>query len=485
MKFTKYIFTFLFLLTLPFLNAVGQIIPVLEEVSIVDGSSGNVKLKWRHETPSNVYIFRNSREINAWVIIDSVNNYSVLEYIDNSANATSINRIYKLRSTKESPDSKKFSTTFLSSTYDSCRAEINLTWSNSIPNFQYQPDVVFINYEIYLKEGTGSFINIDSTTEQNYTITGIKEKTNYSFYIAAIPGHAPNSKSTSNTITFYSETAKTPAFINPRVASVNSDIVHLEFDVDPNSELTKYKLLRSTSISGTFDTIQWITETQKLISVNDLDADPNKKVYYYKLVALNNCNTPVKESEIINTIFLTAKNSDNINEIEWTPFYVSSLLNYTYSIFRSIGNEPAQQIATVNANTYQDNIEDLIGTNAGSKICYFVYVLIFNVGYNNSNIDCAFLEPKIYIPEAFTPNGDGNNDFFDIKFSFLPSDYTLLIYNRWSNVVFESTNPEDDWDGRSVSGKAVPSGAYIYYLKIVTDTKQTIEKRGNITVIYP
>jgi len=491
MKLNRQILLIIITLISMISNGIGQdIIPVLEEVSIVEGSSGNVKIRWRHETPSDIFIFRDSIEINVWVIIDSVKNFSVLEYTDNYANANSMNRVYKLRSTKESPDSKKFPTTFLSSTYDSCRAEINLTWSNSIPNFQYQPNVIFLYYEIFLKEGTGSYIKIGETSDQNFTIPDIKEKTNYSFYIAAIPEHAPNSKSTSNTIIdFYSEMAQPPAYINPMIASINSGIVHLEFDVDPNSELTKYKLLRSTSLSGPFDTIQSINSTSKRISVNDANANPDKRIYYYKLLAYNNCNQPIweAESDIINTIFLDVTNADTENTLEWNALKEFSSPDCNYRIYRTVGNESPQLIAgPFNSTDYNDNIEDLVGTNAGSKICYFI-IGRENTSQdpNNSNIACATIEPKVFIPEAFTPDGNTLNDFFDIKFSFLPENYTLIIYNRWSNIVFESTDPEKDWDGRSLNGNLVPSGAYIYYLKIVTESGKTIEKRGNITVIYP
>jgi len=88
MKLNRQILLIIITLISMISNGIGQdIIPVLEEVSIVEGSSGNVKIRWRHETPSDIFIFRDSIEINVWVIIDSVKNFSVLEYTDNYANA--------------------------------------------------------------------------------------------------------------------------------------------------------------------------------------------------------------------------------------------------------------------------------------------------------------------------------------------------------------------------------------------------------------
>jgi len=468
--------------------------PIFQEASVLPGT-GNVKLKWKLTDSGDVQIRIWDQAISGYNKITEIKDTSITEYIDYTANANIQPRLYWLwtiiNGDEDDPiDSKRFPTNLLTYEYDSCKAEIKLSWINRSINFTSTYIINFSSYEIWAKENSGAFQKIGSTTEQSFTIPNIKEKTNYTFYIAAIPEHAPDSRSTSNTISFYSEMSEPPAYINPVIASINSGIVHLEFDVDPNSELTKYKLLRSTSLSGPFDTIQTINSTSDRISVNDPGANSDKRVYYYKLLAYNNCDQPIweAESEVINTICLTVTNNDNTNNLEWNLLKEETNPASNYRIYRSIGTDNQQQIDALfnNETTYQDNIEDLIGTNSGSKICYFI-IGRENTSQdpNNSNIACATIEPKVYIPDAFTPDGNGKNDFFDIKFSFLPENYTLIIYNRWSNIVFESTDPEIDWDGRSLNGKPVPAGAYIYYLKIVTENNQTIEKRGNITVIYP
>ena len=76
----------------------------------------------------------------------------------------------------------------------------------------------------------------------------------------------------------------------------------------------------------------------------------------------------------------------------------------------------------------------------------------------------ARVEPlmNVYIPNAFTPNGDGINDTFGIKGegSFA---YTLVIFNRWGEKVFESKNPNQQWDG-TFHSKPVQQGEYVYQL---------------------
>ncbi|MFC5283304.1 gliding motility-associated C-terminal domain-containing protein [Pedobacter alpinus] len=76
-----------------------------------------------------------------------------------------------------------------------------------------------------------------------------------------------------------------------------------------------------------------------------------------------------------------------------------------------------------------------------------------------------FIIDKLFIPEGFSPNGDGNHDLFVIPNGGL-TPLNLEIYNRWGNVVYKSTDYVNNWDGRSNKGLYVgqdlPVGTYYY-----------------------
>ena len=72
---------------------------------------------------------------------------------------------------------------------------------------------------------------------------------------------------------------------------------------------------------------------------------------------------------------------------------------------------------------------------------------------------------SVFIPDAFTPNGDGINDFFFVKGEGI-QDFTLSIFNRWGEEVFSSENPKQQWDG-TYDGKPAQGGLYVYQLKAV------------------
>jgi gliding motility-associated-like protein len=88
----------------------------------------------------------------------------------------------------------------------------------------------------------------------------------------------------------------------------------------------------------------------------------------------------------------------------------------------------------------------------------------------------------IYIPSAFTPNGDGHNDVFRVT----PLDnYTLArmtIYNRWGKIVFNTANAGDGWDG-TFNQYPQPPGAYIYYLEFKLPEGKKLLKKGTVLLM--
>lgn len=88
---------------------------------------------------------------------------------------------------------------------------------------------------------------------------------------------------------------------------------------------------------------------------------------------------------------------------------------------------------------------------------------------------------KYFIPNAFSPNGDGENDFFEF-YGGCFKDFYFSIHNRWGEKVFETENPRDKWDGY-FNGKPQSLGVYVYYLRGTTFNNVQHKKKGSITLI--
>ncbi len=96
--------------------------------------------------------------------------------------------------------------------------------------------------------------------------------------------------------------------------------------------------------------------------------------------------------------------------------------------------------------------------------CYAVTALD-RVGNESgfSNIFCVDNCPYYVLPNTFTPNGDGQNDrFHPFKpYRFVPK-IEMKIFNRWGAKVFETEDPEINWDGTDLTGKPLNDGVYVY-----------------------
>lgn len=94
-------------------------------------------------------------------------------------------------------------------------------------------------------------------------------------------------------------------------------------------------------------------------------------------------------------------------------------------------------------------------------------------------------EQIIFVPNAFTPDGDSFNETFKPYIAGIDIyDYHLVIYNRWGEMIFESYDPSRGWNGTYGSGEIVQDGVYIWHISagdILTD--KIFEFDGHVTVI--
>lgn len=93
-------------------------------------------------------------------------------------------------------------------------------------------------------------------------------------------------------------------------------------------------------------------------------------------------------------------------------------------------------------------------------------------------------EPRLLVPDAFTPNSDGVNDTFEV-FPTYTTDYDIKIFNRWGEIIFASDNAEQKWDG-TYRGALYPSMLYPYVISYKSQyfpERPKAYKRGSILLI--
>ncbi|MEO6220313.1 MAG: PKD domain-containing protein, partial [Ginsengibacter sp.] len=94
---------------------------------------------------------------------------------------------------------------------------------------------------------------------------------------------------------------------------------------------------------------------------------------------------------------------------------------------------------------------------------------------------------NIFIPNTFSPNGDGANDIFYPRGTGINKIRGMKIFNRWGQVVFERSNfyandPASGWDG-VLKGKKVPSDVYTFIIEVICDNNDVVSQAGNVTLL--
>jgi gliding motility-associated-like protein len=102
-------------------------------------------------------------------------------------------------------------------------------------------------------------------------------------------------------------------------------------------------------------------------------------------------------------------------------------------------------------------------------------------GYVNVNVVSM---PNIFIPNTFSPNGDGLNDIFKIEGMQHEKLVTFLVFDRYGTKVFETTNAMSGWDGTYPNGTPAAADVYFYYIEIANNVnKENVRYKGDILLM--
>ena len=157
---------------------------------------------------------------------------------------------------------------------------------------------------------------------------------------------------------------------------------------------------------------------------------------------------------------ITGSGSADIVSINWTP-----------TIGLSCTDCLSPLATPKNTTTY-------IATVVNNGTCVSADSIKITVICNDNNL---------FIPNTFSPNGDGVNDVFYVRGKGLNIIPSIIIFNRWGQIVFEKrdfapNDPSAGWDG-TINGQKAPIDVYVYTVQIICDNSTLIPYHGNVTLI--
>jgi gliding motility-associated-like protein len=186
------------------------------------------------------------------------------------------------------------------------------------------------------------------------------------------------------------------------------------------------------------------------------------------------CDTVINLSlnVVPNPIVTASADPTAVESGDLTTLNATAQGQFTYSWTpASLVSSPGQ--ATTSAQVFESTWFVVVATDAnGCQGLDSVLVIVFDE-------DCQ--DENVFLPSAFTPNGDGKNDVLFVRSSVPLESMRLIIYNRWGEQVFESDNQNAGWDG-NYKDKPAQAGVYGFYLEAVCG-ETIIERKGNVTII--
>ncbi len=467
--------------------------PVFDSVSIYNDEY--TVLGW---TPSisvdafGTVIYR--YESGIWTPIDTIRDNITSRYIDSSYQACGTNIEYAIASIDScgilSPGS--FQTPLrpillLDLVYEICSASVTLSWESYL---NASPELEWYEIWVSIDNGPDTLIDQVPATQLTYTHINVDFTTDYTYFIRAKFGNKTSTSCRSH--------IKTGSYIIPqRLYLVNSSVLTdntieltAEIDLEPNT--SSWELFRSDAGGGNYTQITTFNRSEVSSSnytYADESADAGIGFYQYYLDVYDSCGFKSLASNIQKTVFLTGNNSnEDLVELNWNYFEGFDAGVKKYYIYRFFDEEyPGEIIDSVDpgSNQYSDNISSL----SKSIISFNYYIAAAEdtgnaYGYQEtsfSNIVSFYRDTEFYLPNAFRPSGT-NSVFKPVTTGFAGNNYLFQIFNRWGQLIFETNDYEEGWDG-TVGGTKSPQGTYVYRLTYSSVFNKPVIKQGSVTLI--
>ena len=454
----------------------------ISSVSVDTMGERRVTIKWDVAEVVNgqsfaVYHWEN----NKWVLIVDSLPANMREYQDVKAHPFEHAERYSVSTSiagdHNAPLSDAHQTVFLrSGDYDKCYNSLTLNWSAYVGT-----DVA--SYTVLGRKIGQPYSYFGSTADTTLTTTELEEGTDYNFMVVATLQNGL--KSLSNIISY-----TTFKYIQVRRELVSIDTVfnhqgkiELRGQIDTATNINGYVIGGWDNYEGGIILVPNYTSNRFILEFDNAD-----DIYGIAIINCSGINLVWNFSDV-KPLAIEADADAETVQLDWNysliDIYDNPKDDERFTVFCAVDDGAESIIAT----NLTDTIIKLNFNEIASEIAQNFYFRVESTDDDNrfsqSNTVCIQRRPDLWLPTAFTPNGDGLNDTFGpVVKSAQITDFELIVYDRYGGRVFVSSSPDNRWDGTH-SGKQVAEGGYLYYLKAKLQNGQTIERKGSVNVVYP
>ncbi|MCX6182080.1 MAG: gliding motility-associated C-terminal domain-containing protein [Bacteroidetes bacterium] len=238
----------------------------------------------------------------------------------------------------------------------------------------------------------------------------------------------------------------------------------------------------------------WPTDTAVICAGNSLDLDAGNAGLKYSWNTNETTQTISASGEglyyvTVSNAMCKDKDSVYVHEITLPQSVLNDTLNAVLPNYCFAEESVVISAASMDNITYTylwSTGESTPSIIARKEAVYSVTISADNCSVTDQ-IEVIDYCPAVFnLPNAFTPNGDGNNETFFVAGQYL-EDFELLIFNRWGELIYKSNDYKAHWDG-NYRGKKVEQDVYVwkvhYAVNLPNGNNQDRDRIGHVTVIY-
>lgn len=448
------------------LNMINGIIPATIDQIIVlntDAISGSISVDYTLAPDNNYLIEIKNQNQATFSILDTINLLlNPSNYIIENLNTTDNN--YCISITSFDPcDGDRIQSNI------GCSINLQLFAGNQQNVIDWETTSIdFSNYSIY-KDGS-LISNINAQGQKQYIDSQVNCGITYQYQLRMDENNGFLSISDTSSITAISTDIPDP--IENISATVVGQDINLVWEEPQNFLAVGYIISRSDD-EVTYNVLDTLTTT----AYQDPELFTQSTRYFYKITYYDACGNLSEESIISSQVLLV----DEIDKtIIWSDYegWKNGVSAYILEKYDENG-QLIESIPLGQSTSYQEDQ----GSNSYQFILY--KIIIVPVDLVNGNVESNLLEviyrSKVAFPNAFSPNGDGVNDIFNFESRYVMS-VNMKIYNRWGELVYQTTDVDRGWDG-TANGKPASLGTYIHHTMLTDDMGITFVKSGEIVLI--
>jgi gliding motility-associated-like protein len=465
--------------------------PGISPIENVTVENGEAVVNWRLSPSPEVYAYVIYRETPIGVIpVDTV--FSGNTYTDPSAKPEEMSESYFVNALDRCGNTSIFDakhrTIFLEATVNPCRQSVTLNWNiyqNWTNGIGEQQLWVGVN-----GAPPAPVVMLGGGAVNSYELKDINDGDDYCFVLQAIEANT-GIVSRSNEVCLTANIVQAIRDMYMKNVTVTPDNqVKVIWAWNTAAEINEIQILRSDQ---NLDYKSIATEAPQFplaaeSSYTDATAMPTAGAYFYKIQTQDDCDS-LAVSTYGSTIFLTVTGvPGNINRINWSAFSLENAIVTTYEVFKIVnGTESLITSAGVSARSFDSNFDPTIPGEA--QACYYVVAtatLTTPDGsevtiQSRSNTACASQKARVYVPNAFVPEGF-NQEFKPLIVLGDVAEYKMNIYDRYGQEVFFSANTDEGWNGKK-EGKELPQGIYVYVIRVTQTNGKIVEKKGSVLLL--